>query len=322
MKITLYAMLAALAPALAAQWAYAAVVGYLKVTVPPRADARLSVPLHQTETGTFSVASVANGAIAVNGDPFETDEFADLYYVRFITGQGRGLWSTIAFNDSSHLVPADPAVLAYVNAGDTFRIYKHHTLGSLFPAGLKGTAFNADTSILLCDNNRAQMQQNPSAARVAYWNDDAPDEGGQMWEGYGVDNNTIIPPETAFIVRNESDDELTILLPGNVPDFAVSVLTAPGGDLNIGSGYPVGLKLKDAGLGGEGRAVLFYENGTTDINKSASRTAYFDEEEETLWGGYLIDGNYIVQPAETITLRLPADDGGTKVTIPMPYSLP
>ncbi|MBN2584929.1 MAG: TIGR02597 family protein [Planctomycetes bacterium] len=324
MKIKASAIIAASLLALVAQSAGAAVVGYLKATVPANADVRLSIPLNQVEHGTFTAASVdaPNSTLTVDGDPFAEDEWAGAYYVRFITGDGEGLWSTIVGNGTGDLVLSDTDVLSHVSATDTFRIYKHHTLGSLLPAGLKGVSFNADTTILLFVNNRLNMQQNPSAARVAYWNDDDVADDGQVWEGFGVDNDTIIAPETTFIIRNDSDDELAVIMPGNVPDYSVSLLVADDGDLNIGSGYPVAIKLKDAGLGGEDRAVLFYENGTAGFDKSAWRTAYYDEEEDSLWGGYMVDGDQLINPGETITLRLPSGDTGTKVTIPMPYALP
>lgn len=320
MKSKAIAVTAMVLLALAVQSASAGnAVGYNKVVIPAHADVRLTMPFTQAAEGDFTVATkVANGVTVSN--TFVANQYAPLdlsahYYVRLLTGPGAGLWTDITANGVNSLTLADTRVLGYVAAGNSFRIYKHHTLGSLFPAGTYGVSYNDSTSILLFDNSLSAMAQNHSATQVAYYDT----EDG--WVGAGIDNTTVIKPETQFVVRNDSADALTVVLSGVAPDYSVSMLIAPNGDLNVGTGYPVPVALKasglDSGSGVDGRVALLYDNTLAGLNKSANWIAYYDLDGG--WDGAGITDGTMILPSQSVTLRLPANEPAVKITIAKPY---
>lgn len=289
----------------------AEVVGYNKINVPAGTDVRVSVPFNQEAVGTYTIATETASGVTVAPATFTANQFKDLYYVRFITGAGAGLWSTITANTAGELTLADIVKLApHIAPGNTFRIYKHHTLRSFFPIGLLNVSYtNATTQVLIYENNLASMGQNKSPAKTAIHN-------AGNWLGAGVNNNTVLKPETQFIVRNNSASALTVYAYGDVPDYAVATLIAANGDLNIGTGYPLPVVLKNAGLSGASRQVLFYNNAATGINKSPVKTAL---SVGANWVGAGVTGSELLGASETITLRLPLSEAGTKVTIAKPY---
>ncbi|MEX2672276.1 MAG: TIGR02597 family protein, partial [Phycisphaeraceae bacterium] len=168
------------------------------------------------------------------------------YYIRFIDGDAEGLWSTIVSNDGTSVTVEDAAVVALAESDDTFRIYAHHTIGSVLPATLEGTSFNSQCQLLIYDNDLSSISTNRSAAKVAF-------RANGSWIGAGVSADTLITPETQCILRNNSSEQLELILYGSVPDYAASTLVAPNGDVNIGTGYPVAMSLKNAGLDGAER---------------------------------------------------------------------
>jgi len=284
------------------------VVGYNRIPVPANSDVRLSLPFTpQAEGDTYTVSAKSGTTLTVT--PALTTTYGSTYYVRFVEGNASGLWGTLSSGSASTVVLADATVATHVNVGDKFRIYKHYTLATVFPKGMLNVSFTTTSQILIYENNLAAMGQNKSAAKTAFY-------VNGNWVGAGVTNNTILTPETQFILRNNSSQELTFVTQGVVPDYAVSLLVAANGDLNIGTGYPVPVTLKNAGLGGTGRQVLFYDNTATGLNKSAAKTAFYVSGN---WVGAGVTGNELLTPSETITLRLPSSEAGTKITVIKPY---
>lgn len=289
------------------------VVGYNRVTVPANSDARLTVPFNQAIEGTFAVTAKSGATLTVSAT-LTANQYASAYYVRFISGNASGLWATISNNAVNSITLADTAVANLVSAGDTFRVYKHHTLGSLFPKGMCGVSHVAGTKILIYANNLASTQ-NRSASKTATYNGTT-----YKWSGSGISDATILVPETQFIVRNLAAAPLTVTFAGTVADYSVSLLVAPSSDQLIGSGYPVPVVLKHSGLGGVNqRKVLFYNNAAIGQNKSAIKTATYSTT-TSKWGGAGVTGDEIIAPSEVINFRLPAGEVlGTKVTLVKPY---
>jgi uncharacterized protein (TIGR02597 family) len=317
MKTKLAAITAATILALGLQPARAAqVVGFNKVAVPASSDVRLTVPFTQKAEGEFTVSGVSGST--VNVSEAVSGSYANSYYVRFTTGNGQGLWATITANNSNSftVAAADAAAVAYAQTGDKVRVYKHQTLGSVFPAALYNLSFINGTSVLIYDNNIAAMAQNKSSSKAASYTT----SGGGRWSGSGVNSNTILKPETLFILRNSSSKTLTMVTLGKVADYPVSMLIAPAGDLVIGSGYPVPVVLKNSGLGGTtNRQVMFYDSSATGQNKSASKIASYTTSGGGRWTGSGVTGNELIKPSESVTFRLPAGETGAKVTIVKPY---
>ena len=315
MKMKASAITAAMLFALTAQTVSAAdAVGYNTITVPANSDVLVSVPFNQDVVGTFTVDTVtANGVTVTN------TLTANAYtngYVRFTSGGGEGLWSTISANGTGGFTLADTNVLTYVGNGASFRVYKHHTLGSVFPKGMYGISYTNGTKVLVYENNRAAMGQNKAAAKLATYSTG----GGGRWTGTGISSNTVLAPETQFVVRNGAASGLTLITQGHVPDYTVNMLIAANGDLVIGSGYPVPVVLKDSGLGGTtGRKVLFFSNSTIGQNKAAGKLATYSTSGGGRWTGTLVTGNELINPSEAITFRLPSGETGAKITLNKPY---
>lgn len=317
MKNHVTAIAAAALLALAVQSASAGnVVGYNKIVVPANTDVRLSVPFTQTIQGTYTVAGKTGSSVTTSEALSASTYAANAYYVRFVSGNASGLWATISANGANSLTLADANVANLVNNGDTFRVYAHATLGTLFPKGMYGKSYTSGTVVNIYANNIAAMAQNKASAKTASYTT----TGGGRWVGAGVSNATVLVPETQFILRNGSAQQLTMMTFGIVPDYTVSMLIAPGGDLFVGMGYPMAVVLKNSGLGGTNqRTVFFYDNAATGINKSAVKTASYTTTGGGRWVGAGVTGNELLLPSQTVTFRLPAGETGTKVTIPKPY---
>ena len=211
---TLMAITTALLLSLNGQPVFAAdSVGYNRIVVPANSDVRLSLPFTQKVEAQFTVSSKAGSVITIPA-AITAGQYATLYYVRFTSGNASGLWSTITANTANTITITDAAVASLAANGDTFRVYKHHTLGSVFPKTMLGKSFVSGTQILIYDNNLAAMTTNKSASRVAAYTT----SGAGSWVGAGVNNNTVLKPETQFILRNNAAQTLTMITLGYVPD--------------------------------------------------------------------------------------------------------
>lgn len=316
MKMKASAITAAVLLALTAQTVSAAdAVGYNTITVPANSDVLVTVPFNQNVEGSFTVSSVTAGGVTVT-NALTANAYTNGYYVRFTTGGGEGLWSTISANGTGGFTLSDTAVLSYVTAGNEFRVYKHQTLASVFPKGMYGISYTNGTKVLVYENNRAAMEQNKTAAKTATYST----SGGGRWTGTGISSNTILAPETQFVVRNVSAAPLTLVTQGHVPDYSVSMLIAANGDLVVGSGYPVPVVLKDAGFGGvNSRKVLFFSNSEAGQNKSAFKTATYSTSGGGRWTGTGVTGSELITPSQAITFRLPSGETGAKITLNKPY---
>lgn len=310
MKIKASAITAAMLLALAAQAANAAeAVGYNVVTVPANSDVLVSVPFNNNVEATFTVDSVTGTGITVN-EALSADTYNSSYYIRVIDGAGEGLWSTITANGSGGLTLADD-LSGYVANGDTFRVYAHHTLGSLFPAGMYGVSYTNMTQVLIFENDTSAMSQNKASAKTAAYI-----AAMGSWMGAGVSNDTVLQPETRFTLRNSSANEFSLVVLGDVPDYNVSMLIAANGDLNVSSGYPVPVTLGASGLDGNQRQVLLFDNDAVGQNKASVLTA---ASFGGMWIGAGVSGATEIGSTDSFTLRLPVTEAGSKVTINKPY---
>lgn len=289
-------------------------VGYNTLTVPANSDVLVSVPFNQNAIGTFTVTSVTGDGVTVT-NTLTANAYTNGYYVRFTTGGGEGLWSTISANGTGGFTLSDTAVLGYVSAGNQFRVYKHHTLASVFPKGMYGISYTNGTQVLVYDNNVSAMALNKAPAKTAAYTT----SGGGRWAGSGVNDNTVLKPETRFVLRNNAAVQLTLITQGDVPDYSVSMLVAPNGDLVVGPGYPVPVVLKNAGISANQRQVHFYDNTATGKNKAPVKTAAYTTSGGGRWVGAGVTGNELIDPSTSITLRLPLTEAAQKITFTKPY---
>ena len=289
-------------------------VGYNHLIVPANSDALMSVPFTQQAVGNYTVATVVPATGVTVGTMLTPNAFDGAYYVRFLTGSASGLWSTISTNGANNIDMSNLDVLNLVAPGDSFRVYPHHTLGSVFPKKHYGFSFVNGTKILFFENDINNMSQNKAAKKTATYS-----KSLGRWVGAGISNSTVLEPETQFIVRNNAAYPLKVVTRGFVPDYTVSLLVAASGDINTGSGYPVPVVLTGSGLEGNLFKVLFYDNGATGQNKAAVKTATYSSSLGR-WVGAGVTGAELIKPSEAITYRLPSGVvRGTKVRITKPY---
>lgn len=289
-------------------------VGYNKIVVPANSDAKLSLAFSDAAVATYAVSTKNATGVTVSAT-LTAGAYANAYYVRFVSGNGEGLWSTITTNTTNGITFENEDVLPFVSVGDSFRVYKHQTLGSLFPAGMYGKSYTNGTQVFIYENDVDSMGINKASSKIALYST----SGGGRWVGSGISATTPIKPETQFIVRNGSAQPLTLIMIGKVPDYKISALVAANGDLVMGTGYPVPVVLNGSGLEGASRQVFFYNNSATGINKAASKIALYSTSGGGRWVGSGVTGNELIQPSEMITLRLPATETATKLTFKKPY---
>lgn len=303
MKMKASAITAAMLLALAAQAASAAeAVGYNVVTVPANSDVLVSVPFNNNVEATFTVDSVTGTGVTVN-EALSADTYNSSYYVRFIDGNGEGLWSTITANGSGGLTIADD-LSPYVGNGDTFRVYKHHTVGTVFPSGMYGVSYTNGVAISIFNNSATGINKAP-AATVTY------SVPLKRWNNL----NQVINPDSMILIRNGSSVELTWVNNGDVPDYNVALLVPAGTakDTLIGSGFPVDTTVS-AISSAAGRSVSTYNNTATGQNKAPVATVTYSVPLHR-WNNL----NQTIASSEGILLRTSSSEVGGKITIQKPY---
>ncbi len=287
------AITAAALLALAAQAANAAdAVGYNTVTVPTNSDVLVSVPFTKDAAGSFTVSSVVSSGVTVT-NTLTANAYTNGYYVRFTSGGGAGLWSTISANGTGGFTLADTNALTGVQAGNTFKVYPHQTLATVFPDGMEGVSFKKSASAAVHSTeilfpNTSSVGVNKSAAATYYFYNSAWRKAGSA-ATISFDN-TVVSPQEYFVLRNKSTNTLTYVASGNVEALAagryVSTQTAKD-DIAAVSGRPVAMTLAGLKLGGTSAFVtttsvavhkdelLMFNNSATGINKSAAATYFY-----------------------------------------------
>ena len=251
--------------------ANADVNGINVVAVPAQSDVLVTVPFNQDSEGDFTVSGVTGTGVTVAGAPFTAGEFAGTHLVRLTSGAAAGLWTTITANTTGELTLDDADVLALIAATDAFTVYPHQTVGSIMQDRLRNISFVSGTQILLFDNDAASQNKGSSATLtfitfpITTWS------GAQ-----GVD--TILAPESLFVLRNSSNQALNFVTTGNVPTHPVSHLIPAGAtkDILIGSGYPVDTTVGKTNFEGVAqRQILKFDNTAAGQNKGSSSTLTF-----------------------------------------------
>lgn len=292
-----------------------------QITVPANADVLVSVPVPNQKIGEHTVGTKTANGITVDGASFETDQYQDMYYVRMMTGDAAGLWSTISSNNATELVLNNSDVLDLINSGDAFRIYKHQTIGSVFPDSMLGTSFVGGTQVLTFSNGTLGINRSSDVVATCLVT-----PSGPVWtEGFNVADDTVLAPETQFIIRNNASKVLTMVISGPAPDYPVAFLVPSGvqHDLMVSTGYPVPIRMRASGIGGVGgRQLLLFDNTETKQNKSAESVYTFLVPPGSL--GLWADGfnpapATALEAGEAFTVRVNSESSATKITVPKPY---
>ena len=267
-------------------------VGYNRVDVPASTDVVFTVPFTQDAGSDYTVSTVTGSGVTV-ADTLNVDAFADTYYVRFTSGNGEGLWSTIDSNSASEFVLADTGILSNVSSGDTFTVFPHETLGTAFPDGLEGISFEASPNLItrrteILVPSTTSVGINKPASDIYYYFNSEWRKSGQS--PVAVFNDTVLPPQTYFILRNRGAQTLKLVTLGVVQPVTIQRILpveSQKNDVPAGTGYPVPVTLADLNLGGTPAfqtttllisrkdELLVFDNTATGFNKPASAIYYY-----------------------------------------------
>ncbi len=331
---------------LAVAWAAAAepvsVIGYNRITVPAQSDVIVSVPFVQPPVGSVVVDSTTGTGVKVPVGSFAGGEFSNgRYYVRFTTGNAAGRWATVTSNTTDELVFQDTSFLADVAGGNKLTIYPHQTLSKVFPAKLAGRSFLASTGAFFTLNVQTTVRLWTPSVGI----DQAPastyyfHETG-VWKALNGSpaDNVIVPPGAALVIRNTSDQELVYVPQGSVvadPQAVALTSQSSQDDTYLSTGRPIGVTLKDLGLGGSDAfesstgafftlqikdTLRVFDNSATGTDKAPATTYYYHESGQwrTLGGQNADD---VVIPASTgiVIRKLPNTTSTGVWTAQAPY---
>lgn len=268
------------------------ITGYTKIAVPANSDVLLTVPFDQDASGDFAVNTKTGTGVTVT-NTLTTNQFATTFFIRFTSGTGKGLWTTISSNTTSAFVFANTAILSDINVGDTFTVYPHRTLTNVFTDGMAGLSYakttslaNRQTEVLIPDTTGVGTNR-PISATYFYFNN--------AWRKVGAAptvnfNNTVLPPQDHFILRNRTANPLTYISMGDVtavqraryiPTETIKT------DVVAAAGFPLKIKLAQLGLGGTSAfatttnvavrkdELLVFDNTAVGQNKPALATFFF-----------------------------------------------
>lgn len=306
-------------------------LAYVSSPLPSGTDTLVSVPVNNNVEVELETVSVAGSVITVDDSPefaagdYSAGSFAR-YYVRFIDGGAAGLWSNITVNSDTTLTIDNAEVAALANAagGETIRVYKHHTVGSVFPdsflddadGGVLTTGGVADGLQLLFYSEAALQNKAPGSRAssgvinyTTFFN-----------LGWGAGADAPLLPETAFVIRNQTGNDLQYVVSGAAPDHPVSYLfdASVNKDYLLGTGYPADVTVEETGIGVFDGRVIFTQGSGIDTGPGGdggsqfSFTTFFN----LGWGA---SAGVELKPNSAFVFRQSAADPGGKVTVEKPY---
>lgn len=319
-------------------------VGFNTVTCLPNSDTYCSVPFAQTwdfqgtVSGTPSVVG-EQATITPQGTVAWTEnQFATLYFVRFLTGAKAGMYFQILSNTAGALtIDLAGGDLTGVANGDGLAVSKLWTLGTLLPPATQTTVVVSTntlgsgrrTEILIPDIHGSGTNLAPSRKffiNAGVWK--------EATTGFPVSDNFIIPPDAYFIVRHNNVNitaATTFTATGIVElnPIAIPLATLPGAkqDNAVFSGRPVPVRLADLDLISSGAFVgsagtlgnqrrdelLVFDNSVASVNKSTSAT-YFYNSTTSDWRqattGFPVANDVEISPSSGILIRKYQSVGG------------
>lgn len=349
MKTKAMGVTAMLLLSLVTSWAGAAgvaenVVGYNRIDVPVNSDVLVCVPFNRPSQGTYTVSSVTGTGVQVS-EVMASGAYATLYYVRFTSGNASGRWSTITGNTANELVFEDTGFLSNVSANDTFEIYPHNTLESVFPSEMEGKMMEASikhptapviqtykTQVRVFDGATTGINK-ATPITYYYYNNAWRKVGSSLTANY---NNAVLRPGVYFIIRNQnSGNSLVFISSGNVPfeTHAVELLSGTTDDVLASTGRPVAMKLSELNLGGTaafadsikhptapviqtyGDKLLVFNNTGSTMNRAATTTYYYYNGAWRKVGASLTASfnNDMINPSEGFIIRKSTQGSGEHV---------
>ncbi|MCH8476113.1 MAG: TIGR02597 family protein [Opitutales bacterium] len=250
-------------------------VGYVTIEIPANSDGLISVPLSQSSEFVGTINAFSSGTISVEGDPdFTEDVFYDNghHFVVFASGDAEGLYATINGNESDEIdiLFHSHDFSDLISPGDSFKVVKAHTFGSVFtdiPDGVQILLFNSDSTGI-----------NKSSSTVVTNFEDF-----GWFSGSGEENDSAIFPGEGLILRNNTSTSLSVTFQGAVEMnsqgqvlFHENLSSRQDVRFGLRTGAPVEVGEIDFNAV-EGDQILIFSNSTSGTNKSSSLIlTYFD----------------------------------------------
>lgn len=224
------------------------------VTVPFRASPEFQgTVLNAVDLGSDLFRITAEG-----GTPFESKDFADLYYVRFLSGSSEGKYFDIVSNNDDQVTfdTGGDNPLS-ISVGDTFHIVRHWTLAELFPPGVQ-TALNNSTGNLPFQRGSVVLMPNLAGLGI----NRAPNQSffitSTEWRrasDFSNADDTSVYPNAFFLVRQRATYASSVFFHSGVatvePQVNYLIQETFAHDNLLTHGRPIPLALSSLELGSE-----------------------------------------------------------------------
>jgi uncharacterized protein (TIGR02597 family) len=317
-------------------------VGFVTIPTLSNSDTIFSTPLARPEVFRGLVGAVSSSTVTASGTPgwtvgafvYAAGTQSNTYYLRFRTGAKAGCFYTITANTAAGLT-LDLAgdLLTGAAAGDEFAIVPYWTLGTVFPAGAAGTAFEASLSALAQKTQILTFPQNQTginlgANAIFYFANGA-------WRKSGATatlsfNDTLLVPDTFVAVRNKNFTGSVNVMGGvmtGAQTAPVNSYPAAKQDNLLAAPYPVAVSLRNSRLIESGAfrvsasalaqtdQLLVFDNTAAGINKGASAIYYyFNNAWRKVGSSAATDfgDDQVFKPGSGVVIRKGADATGPK----------
>ncbi|MEM6911380.1 MAG: TIGR02597 family protein [Verrucomicrobiota bacterium] len=328
---------------------YSDPVGYHSIDFQGGSDTGFSLPLFRdrVEQGLIQSVDAGTSTITVNFT-MTADEYVyqvgsqtDTYFVLVCDGTKEGGFYTVTDNGTDTLTidMAGDGTVSDLD-GATIKVFPYWTLGTLFPNGegvVKTTDPFSIQSVVFFTNQSATGVNLPFPLSYLYF--DSSNDSQDGWYSSAnfvpgaVVNDTILSPDTYFVVRNPAGANSSVTLTGEVLiDSLRTPVNKPSSteaqDIYIGVPYPVAVSAPETDLLESGAftattdpftiqdVVFVFDNGTIDVNKPFLESyLYFDSSDDAQDGWYStsnfvpgasVDDQKIFSSATGLVVRKPA----------------
>ncbi len=323
-------------------------VGFVTLTTLSNSDTIFSTPLARPEVFRGLVGAISSSTVTASGTPgwtagafaYAAGTQSNTYYLRFRTGAKAGCFYTVTANTTT-AITLDLAgdLLTGATAGDEFALIPYWTLGTVFPAGAAGTAFEASANAAVRKTeiyfpNQTATGVNLPISSTYYFSNGA-------WRKFVTGGNTqvfddtVLPPDSYVTIRNKSFTGKITVMGGVVTGpqaTPVSSYASNKQDNFVALSYPVAVSLRNSGLVNTASPsvgvvrnsvnaavrtdeVYVYDNTVAGINKSPLTYYYSNGAwHKFVTGGSAVDAgdDIVFQPGSGVIIRRGLDAGGPR----------
>jgi uncharacterized protein (TIGR02597 family) len=242
--------------------------------LPAGSDSYISLPLDRPSVASVAVASVADGVVNFAGTPLASlDLLTQPHVLKIESGTLSGQYALItAESDSSVTVPAD--LIAGLALGDKVTVRPAWTLGTLFASSNLPTS---GIQVFAFDGTEVGVNIQPNNSWA--WD-------GSNWNNnlsLELDDNAVLYPGEAIIVRNESTTNVASLVVSGEVIMSNARQSIVGADVKqdnpFGFQASVGEPVLTSGISSvaqAGDSILIIPNNLVLLNKAAAKTLDYD----------------------------------------------